>query len=399
MANRLSARRPGHPAAAVVLALVAAVVLAGCSSSTTPAARAARHAVSGKITAEQGSTWTVLGTDGQTTTVQITAATRFGRLHQQSSAAQFPVGASVRVLGQPQGTTITARRVLPPLATRPTETPTATPGAAPPTTTTTTPPPTTTTPPAPAADPNQVAAGAVSAANAAVGAHPGVTAGVAVMDQTTGNVTTGATGASTFESASVVKLFTIVDLLHRSETGAITLSPQDDDDITRALELSDDNAMDDLWESYGGTDTVTEMASLAHLQDTSAPSDPDEWGETVISPRDVLAVYRYALTQLNPADQKTVMGDLSQASDTGADGFDQAFGLLEPPRPAGAEAKQGWMSDGDLYLHTTGVPAAGSRWIVAVETKQPGSDDWDTARSAVNDITGALTGGLARAST
>lgn len=57
------------------------------------------------------------------------------------------------------------------------------------------------------------------------------------------------------------------------------------------------------------------------------------------------------------------------------------------------------MSDGDLYLHTTGVPAAGSRWIVAIETRQPGADDWDTARSAVDDITHALTGGLAQAAT
>ena len=166
------------------------------------------------------------------------------------------------------------------------------------------------------------------------------------------------------------------------------------DDIGRALRLSDDSAMDDLWEAYGGTSTVTDVVGLAHLQDTSPPGDPDEWGETVTSPRDVLAVYRYALTALSPADQKTITDGLGQASDTGADGFDQAFGLLDPPRPAGAAAKQGWMSDGDLYLHTTGIPAAGSRWIVAIETQQPGSDDWDSARSAVDDIAHSLTGAL-----
>jgi hypothetical protein len=55
------------------------------------------------------------------------------------------------------------------------------------------------------------------------------------------------------------------------------------------------------------------------------------------------------------------------------------------------------MSDGDLYLHTTGIPAAGSRWVVAVETQQPGSDDWDTARSTVDDITHSLTGALGQA--
>jgi hypothetical protein len=393
---------PGHRRTSrVVVGVVSAGVvaaawlgLAGCSAAHPPA-RAARHAVSGTITAEQGSTWTVTPTSGAPVTVTLTPTTRFGRQHQQSSAAQFPVGARVRVLGQLQGTTLTARRVLPPLATRTSETPTATPGAAPPTTTSP-PPPATAAPTAPPADAGQVAATAVAAANAAGAAHPAISVGVAAMDQTTGAVTTGATGATTFESASVVKLFTIVDLLHSAETGAITLSPQDTDDISRALRLSDDDAMDDLWETYGGTSTVTDMVGLAHLQDTTPPSDPDEWGETVISPRDVLAVYRYALTQLNPTDQKTITDGLSQASDTGADGFDQAFGLLQPPRPAGAEAKQGWMSDGDLYLHTTGIPAAGSRWIVAVETKQPGSEDWDTARGAVDDVTRALTTGLAQ---
>jgi hypothetical protein len=38
-----------------------------------------------------------------------------------------------------------------------------------------------------------------------------VSAGIAVLDQTTGAVTTGATGTAAFESASVVKLFTIVE--------------------------------------------------------------------------------------------------------------------------------------------------------------------------------------------
>jgi hypothetical protein len=377
----------------VAAAVVVVTCLAGCGAAAPPARAARQHAVSGKITAEQGSTWTVAPTHGAPVTVRLTPTTRFGRQHQQSSAAQFPVGASVRVLGAQQGSTLTARRVLPPLATRPSETPTATPGAAP-STTTTPPPSATAAPQAPVANPGQTATTALAAANAAGAAHPGVSVGVAVMDQTDGAVTTGATGATPFESASVVKLFTIVDLLHSAESGAIQLSPQDDDDISRALRLSDDDAMDDLWEEYGGTATVTDMVGLAHLQDTTPPSDPDEWGETVISPRDVLAVYRYALTSLNPADQKTITDDLSQASDTGADGFDQAFGLLEPPRPAGTEAKQGWMSDGDLYLHTTGIPAAGSRWIVAVETRQPASEDWDTARGVVNDVTRALTTGL-----
>lgn len=376
------------------LALLAVLVIAACGTSAH-ASGSARHAVDGTLTAESGSTWTVRTADGHDVTVQLTPATRFGRTHQPSSAAQFPTGARVRVLGTTAGTTITARRVLPPLSTRPGQTPTPTPTATP----TPTPSRATTTPtaPSPAAHSPAAADGTAAAAvQAAVAAAPsGVAVGVAALDTADGAVVAGTTGATGFESASVVKLFTVVDLLHRSETGDITLSADDMTAIGRALSLSDDDAMDTLWEEYGGTQTVSDVVSLVGLHDTTPPTDPDEWGETVISARDVLAVYRYAFTSLSAADQQVVRSGLLGAADTGADGFDQAFGLLDPPRPTGAMAKQGWMSDGDLYLHTTGVPAAGSPWVVAVLTRQPGGDSWDTARAAVDTVSRALTTRLA----
>jgi len=105
-------------------------------------------------------------------------------------------------------------------------------------------------------------------------------------------------------------------------------------------------------------------------------------------------VYRYAATALNPVDGKSVTDALGAASDTGADGFDQAFGLLAAPRPAGAQAKQGWMSDGSLYPHTTGVPATGAPYVVAVLSRQPATESWDTARSVVSSATAALTSRL-----
>ncbi|WP_433799702.1 hypothetical protein [Actinomycetospora sp. CA-084318] len=373
------------------LVLLAVLVTAGCGASAH-AAGTARHAVDGTVTAESGTTWTVRTTDGRDLTVQLTPTTRFGRTHQPSSADRFPTGSRVRVLGTVAGTTITARRVLPPLSTRagqtptPTPTPTSTPSRAPAT------PTTTPTAPSPAAADGT----ATEAVQAAVAAAPsGVAVGVAALDTADGDVVGGTTGATGFESASVVKLVTVVDLLHRSETGDITLSGDDMTAIGRALSLSDDDAMDTLWEEYGGTQTVTDVVSLVGLHDTTPSTDPDEWGETVISARDVLAVYRYAFTSLSPADQQVVRSGLLGAADAGADGFDQAFGLLDPPRPAGAMAKQGWMSDGDLYLHTTGVPAAGSPWVVAVLTRQPGGDSWDTARAAVDTVTRALTTRLA----
>ncbi|GAA4804132.1 hypothetical protein GCM10023200_46790 [Actinomycetospora chlora] len=377
-----------------LVALLLLAVAAGCSAPARPQSPpqprrrdGSEHVVSGTVVAEQAGRWTVRA--GATTyTVTLTPQTAFGTSRQPQPVTAFPVGAQVRVHGTVTGPgAITARRVSPPLrGTRPPGTP------APPTTAVPTPSPT--PGPAPTAVPAADVPAAVSAADAVAGRHPGTMLGVAVADGTDGPVTLGTDGARPFESASVVKLYTVVDVLHRAETGA-TLTPADTDDVQAALTRSDDGAMDDLWERWGDVATVEDVVSLAHLQDTQPPSDTGEWGETTTSARDVLAVYRYALTALDAPDRATVTGALGDAAPSGADGFDQSFGLLETPRPAGVEAKQGWMQDGPLFLHTTGRPAATSPYLVAVLSEQPADDSWDTARATLDDATHALVGGLA----
>ncbi|HEX4251126.1 MAG TPA: serine hydrolase [Pseudonocardia sp.] len=219
--------------------------------------------------------------------------------------------------------------------------------------------------------------------------------GVAVLDRQTGQLSLGAEGAAPFYSASVVKLFTVVDILHRVETGQATLSQTQLNYIQRALTVSDDNAMNALWEQFGGSSTVTELVGLANLQDTQPPSDPGEWGETKLSARDVVAVYQYLLTSLNPGDQQLVLNALSSAQNTGADGFDQAFGLLQTPRLSGVAAKQGWMvDDGYEYLHSTGIVGSDNRFLVAVLSKRPASNGYDVARADVSTAVGRLTGSL-----
>lgn len=219
--------------------------------------------------------------------------------------------------------------------------------------------------------------------------------GVAVLDRTTGAVNLGQEGSTPFYSASVVKLFTIVDVLHRSEAGEITLTSAQRDDIQRALEASDDKAMDALWSAFGGPATVTQMVSLAGLHDTSPPTSAGEWGETRLSARDVVLVYQYIFTSLNQADRTTILNDLSNAQASGADGFDQSFGLLQSPRPTGAAAKQGWMIDGShMYLHTTGMVGSDDQYVIAVLSKQLASAGYAAGRqnvdTAVNHLTSAL---------
>ena len=225
----------------------------------------------------------------------------------------------------------------------------------------------------------------------------GTEIGVAVEDRTTGRTSVGKHGAGTFYSASVVKLYTVVDILHRVETRQIALTPTDRTNIGRALSFSDDNAENALWVKFGGAAGVARTIKLAGLNDSSPPRNTSQWGQTLISARDVVSLYDYVLTTMAPSGRDMIMGALRNAQDTGADGFDQAFGLINPPRPAGVAAKQGWMWIGsDFYLHSTGVLGTDQRYVVAVLTKNRASAGAPSARTrvtrAVSEIEQALAG-------
>jgi hypothetical protein len=239
--------------------------------------------------------------------------------------------------------------------------------------------------------------GAAQAAVNAVDAQAtgGVDYGVAVLDRATGTETLGKAGSAQFYCASVLKLFLIADLLHQQEQGAITLSQRDNDDIGLALTRSDDSAMDALWENYDGPSAIDALIGLAHLRDTQVPADINrtgEWGETLISARDVLAVYSYVLTQLNATDRNLVIGDLNNADPTGYQGFDQAFGLLGPTRDGATKAKQGWMSyQHRIMLHTTGILDGRNQVVVAILSARPGPlGAYQPAEQQLNAATAAM---------
>jgi hypothetical protein len=155
---RLLDRRTGRRIATMtVLAAVAGIGLSACStgfgnaagvSSTPPttpptatSSPKAAKGVTGQITAENGSTWTVRNRKGKQFTVTITAATRFGTKKQPSTVQQFAVGNQVRITGPISGTTVRAVRVATPIPRSPTATspaPTTSPTTAPTTTPTAT---------------------------------------------------------------------------------------------------------------------------------------------------------------------------------------------------------------------------------------------------------------------
>lgn len=81
------------------------------SASPSATHRAAANAIRGTVQSESGSTWTVRTRAGATIKVTITPKTRFGRKDESSSAADFPVGATVVITGRTHDSAVTASRI------------------------------------------------------------------------------------------------------------------------------------------------------------------------------------------------------------------------------------------------------------------------------------------------
>lgn len=241
---------------------------------------------------------------------------------------------------------------------------------------------------------------AVEAAESVPSPRSGQRYGVAVLDRATGQVAVGDLGAAPFYSASVVKLLTVVDILHRVHLGTHSLTDEQAERIRRALSRSDDQAMNRLWVAAGGPASVARAVELMGLRDTRPPADPSQWGETVISARDVLTVYDHVLTEMPAVARDLIMNALASARPVGADGFDQSFGLLSrpavAPRRADGTAKQGWMIyESSIYLHTTGTLGPERRYVIAMLTEQPASVGYEQASAELTRATTRLIGALA----
>lgn len=121
--TRCSGGRQVARAIACLLATVAAALgVAACSGPSVPvpgpapsAAAPVQHGggkgIRGQVSAENGTTWTVIGTAGEQYTVTITSQTQFGSKKQPGTAAQFPVGCQIRVTGTVDGTQVSATRI------------------------------------------------------------------------------------------------------------------------------------------------------------------------------------------------------------------------------------------------------------------------------------------------
>ena len=232
---------------------------------------------------------------------------------------------------------------------------------------------------------------AVDAASATNGRR-GVKLAVAVLDRSTGTLAFNAQGDDVENSASLAKLFTIVDMFTHSRS---QVTESDLALARRALTMSDDQAMNGLWTRFGGSAGVQRVIDLLGLPDSAVPPDPSQWGQVQVSARDMTTLFAFVYRGLAPADRDFVLDNLTAATPNGRDGFNQSFGLLEPTTRGPAAAKQGWSCclQGGIDLHSAGVLDREGRYVVALLSHQPVG--YEAGRAVLNDAAHAARTALA----
>jgi hypothetical protein len=263
-------------------------------------------------------------------------------------------------------------------------------------------PTTTTTTTTPAPLPVSPKLAGVAVANADALNSQGRLYGIAVYDRANNKLTSGRNATTPIMSASVIKLYVIVELLHEQDNGDIKLSAQDRTWIGRALSGSDDNAMNALWTKYNGMQALVNIKDLAGLHQTEPPEDPAQWGEATISAADTVAVYRYLLTKLSPESRDLVIDALTKPTHYGlADDFDQYFGFLGPDaRPKYVAAKQGWIGYRPYrLLHSTALLGSRHQFIAVVLTQQSNGYSYPDVAQHVTQAAETLLKSLGSAAT
>ena len=244
-------------------------------------------------------------------------------------------------------------------------------------------------PESPAVDPT-IAAARVEQATQAV--LPAAQVSFEVFDRATGSVLTSQNADRQVASMSVVKLLIALDVLAGDNWA--TPEPGTQQQLHQMLANSDDQIADDLWTAGGGPAIVTRMVNLLGLTGTRAPDDPGQWGDTLITPQDLVTVYRYITDRLPKTDQDLILGALSDSPKIAADDFNQYFGIPDGLPNTSWAIKQGWgTSASQAVMNSTGLVGPDWRYVVIVLAAAP-ANSYATLPAVVTAAAGALAGSV-----
>lgn len=216
---------------------------------------------------------------------------------------------------------------------------------------------------------------------------PDVQVGFEVFDRVDGAVLSSQGADQQFASMSVVKLLIALDAV-AIENGNVPDATQQE--LHEMLADSDDEIANNLWTAGGGPAIVTRIVDLLGLTGTRPPEDPGEWGDTLTTPQDMVAVYRYLTDQLPKAGQNLILGALSDAPRIASDGSDQYFGIPDGMPNTRWAVKQGWGTSGSQAVtNSTGLVGPGWRYVMVVLAAAP-ANSYSTLPTVVTAGAGAL---------
>jgi hypothetical protein len=218
-------------------------------------------------------------------------------------------------------------------------------------------------------------------------AADGATISVAVLDRTRNQLVSNGND-QLIAIASVAKLFIADDMLFqraRGTAGSRQLSSADRGALDIMLRSSDDDAAEMFWNERGGETIIAEIARRYGLTSTAPPSD-GRWWNTTSSASDLVRYYSMLLNGsggLTREQAEIIVNDLARSTATGVDGYPQRFGIPDALYAEPVAVKQGWMCCiGDDWMHlSTGVIGYDRRYVMVVESRQPGGDA--TARATI----------------
>jgi hypothetical protein len=209
----------------------------------------------------------------------------------------------------------------------------------------------------------------------------GVTESVVVMNRQTGSVTTAINADAAVPTMSLVKLMLAADVIDRAggvdQVNSDTLAQ-----LHRMIAVSDDSIAQDFYDANGRGAIITRVASNYGLTGTSPAPNPRYWGDVRVTAQDMASLLFQLLS--SRFSGLWFAQAMEAAEDTGADGFDQDFGVNAVP---GTGSKQGWgcCLAGVLAIHSVGFTAG--QIIVVLSTSEPdaASSRLDTAKQLTTD--------------
>jgi len=212
-----------------------------------------------------------------------------------------------------------------------------------------------------------------------------------VLDRRTGELTGSPNMAETSTTASMIKAWVVADQLRRTDRAGERPSDSELHDLSLIIRESNNELTHELWDTLGGTDSITRLIRTCELTDSSA-SDDTFWSRTRLSARDTARLGGCIAdgTAAGPRWTKWLLEEMRQVHGLGDFGIREAFPAAQR---AGIAIKNGWVErterDGEDEIHVNCLAVA-DEWTMGVMLRYPKDLGYEYGMAGCEKITAAL---------